>query len=263
MPHRGQREANRLGQDRDERRRQLIDVAKPFWEAEAEIARRFFRGRPTEEQYARCLRAAVYKELNPAIGYGPTAGYANGLHMEFAGIVERFRDLDDGGDRRDMLAALRTMTEEFEHYVVLAEALELLLGRKLGPDDPQQLPEDRKLNEMRRRHVESGDACLKAAMGLTEGGGASMFREASRLTGGALERRLADAMKLIHRDEEHHYLDAADAAAAAVRSPADLMRMKRALREVSIQRVRMRNEMFSWPMREAEIEALIAGNRLD
>ena len=140
--------------------------------------------------------------------------------------------------------------------------LEFVLGRELTPDDPVQLPEDRKLNDMRRRYVDSGDPCLAAAMGLTEGGGSSTFREASKLTGGEIEERLAAAMKVIHRDEEHHYLDAASAAARAVSSPDDLVRMKHALHEVSVQRVRMRNEMFSEPMSAREIDRLIADNPL-
>ncbi len=240
----------------------LIAVAKPFWDAEAEITRRFFGGRPSREAYLRYLRAAVYKELNPVIGYGPTDGFANGLHMEFNTLVAGFDGLDRGVRRRDMLARLEMMTEEFEHYVVLAEVLEFVLGRALTPDDPVQLPEDRKLNDMRRRHVESGDPCLAAAMGLTEGGGSSTFREASKLTGGEIEERLAAAMRVIHRDEEHHYLDAASAAARAVGSPDDLNRMKHALHEVSVQRVRMRNEMFSEPMSAREIDRLIADNPL-
>ena len=121
---------------------------------------------------------------------------------------------------------------------------------------------DQKLNDMRRGYVESDDPCLAAVMGLTEGGGSSTFREASKLTGGEIEERLAAAMTVIHRDEENHYLDAAAAAAAAVRSGDDLHRMKRALLEVSIQRVRMRNEMFSEPMNDAEIDRLVADNPL-
>ncbi len=241
---------------------ELIAVAKPFWDAEAEITRRFFAGKPSREHYLRYLKAAVYKELNPVIGYGATTGYANGLHMEFDSLVDRFNGLDRDVARRDMLARLEMMTEEFEHYVVLAEVLEFVLGRALTPDDPEQLPEDQKLNDMRRGYVESGDPCLTAVMGLTEGGGSSTFREASKLTGGEIEERLAAAMTVIHRDEENHYLDAAAAAAAAVRSGDDLDCMKRALLEVSIQRVRMRNEMFSEPMTDAEIDQLVADNPL-
>lgn len=241
---------------------ELIAVAKPFWDAEAEITRRFFAGNPSRDHYLRYLKAAVYKELNPVIGYGATTGYANGLHMEFDSLVDRFNGLDRDVARRDMLARLEMMTEEFEHYVVLAEVLEFVLGRALTPGDPEQLPGDQKLNDMRRGYVESGDPCLAAVMGLTEGGGSSTFREASKLTGGEIEERLAAAMTVIHRDEENHYLDAAAAAAAAVRSGDDLDRMKRALLEISIQRVRMRNEMFSEPMSGAEIDQLVADHPL-
>ena len=181
---------------------ELIAVAKPFWDAEAEITRRFFSGKPSREQYLKYLKAAVYKELNPVIGYGETTGYANGLHMEFDTLVGRFSDLDRSVARRDMLARLEMMTEEFEHYVVLAEVLEFVVGRPLTPEDPEQLPEDRKLNDMRRGYVESGDPGLVAVMGLTEGGGSSTFREASKLTGGEIEERLGAAMKIINRDEE-------------------------------------------------------------
>ncbi len=240
----------------------LIAVAKPFWDAEAEITRRFFAGPPSREAYIRYLGSAVYKELNPTIGYGATDGYANALHMEFCDIVEGFRGLGTGGDRRAMLASLKMMTEEFEHYVVLAEVLEFILGRPLTDGDVGQLPEDRELNDMRRAYVESGDPCLVAAMGLTEGGGASTFREASKLSGGEIEERLAAAMKIIHTDEKDHYEDAAVAAAQAVESAEDLERMKRAVHEVSIQRVRMRNEQFDFQMTDREVEALIAENRI-
>ncbi len=240
----------------------LIAAAKPFWDAEAEITRRFFARPPSRDDYIRYLRSAVYKELNPVIGYGPTDGFANGLHMEFCEIVERFRGLDDDVDRRDVLAALRMMTEEFEHYVVLAEVLEFVLGRKLERGDARQLPEDRTLNEMRRRYMESGDPCLMAAMRLTEGGGASTFREASKLSGGALEEKLAGAMKIIHDDEKDHYEDAAADAAETVRTAEDLARMRRAIREVSIQRVLMRNEQFGFPMNGDEIDSLTAENPL-
>ena len=242
-------------------RQELIDAAMPFWDAEADVTRRFFSGKPSRDQYVKYLSAAVYKELNPVIGYGPTEGYANGLHMEFQGLVDRFKQLDRGITRRNFLARLEMMTEEFEHYVVVAEVLEFILGRPLTPDDAVQLPEDAKLNEMRRVNMDSGDPCLVAAMEMTEGGGASAFREASRLSGGEIEDRLAAAMKVIHRDEENHYLNAAREAAEVIGSEDDFDRMKRALIDISIQRVRMRNEMFSHPMSEAEMTELIARNR--
>lgn len=237
----------------------LIAAAAPYWEAEAALSRRFFAGPPTREAWIRFLRAAVYKELNPVIGYGSTQGYANGLHMEFAQLIGRFAELDRGLDRRAFHAALKQMTEEFNHYLVLAEVLEFVLGRALTPEDPVQLPEDRKLNEMRRRYVASGDAPVRAAMMLTEGGGARLFAEAAKLSGGPIEERLAAAMAVITADEAHHVEDAAAAAAAVIGSEEDFARARAALVEVSLQRVRMRFEMCAEPMPWTEVERLVAG----
>jgi len=248
--------------DTDRYVEELIAVARPFWDAEAEVARRFCAGKPSREDWVRYLRAAIYKELNPSIGYGSTAGYANALHMEFAEVCAMFPQLDRGIDRREIYARMHVMTEEFNHYLVLAEVLEYLLGRDLTPDDPVQLPEDKILNGMRRRYVESGDAGLKAVMGLTEGGGSSTFREMSRLSGGPFEELLAAAMKVIYVDEKDHYSRAAKEAAAAVGGSDDLARMKKALHEVSVQRVRMRSEMLAWALPAAEIDALAKANPL-
>jgi hypothetical protein len=70
-------------------------------------------------------------------------------------------------------------------------------------------------------------------------------------------------MKLIHVDEKDHYQEAAREAARLVRSRADLARMKKALAEVSRQRVEMRYEMFSAPIPRAELERLIADGAPD
>jgi hypothetical protein len=248
--------------DTDRHVNELIAVARPFWDAEAEVARRFCAGSPSREDWVCYLRAAIYKELNPSIGYGSTAGFANALHKEFVEVAAMFPRLDRDIDRREVYARMHVMTEEFNHYLVLADVLEYLLGRNLTPDDPQQLPEDKILNEMRRRYMESGDPCLRAVMGLTEGGGSSTFREMSKLSGGPFEELLAAAMKVIYVDEKDHYSRAAKEAAECVGSPDDLARMKKALYEVSVQRVRMRSEMLAWAMPAAEIDALAKANPL-
>ena len=44
---------------------ELIAVAKPFWDAEAEITRRFFAGKPSREDYLRyrCRVGAFFPRL--------------------------------------------------------------------------------------------------------------------------------------------------------------------------------------------------------
>jgi hypothetical protein len=61
-------------------------------------------------------------------------------------------------------------------------------------------------------------------------------------------------MEVIYQDEKNHYKEAAREAAQAVESPQDLQRMKRAIREISHQRVYMRNEMFREPLTSQEIK---------
>lgn len=241
--------------------KELIDTARPYWAAESEIPRRFAQKKPKREDYVTYLRSAVYKELNPAIGYAPPKGYACNLHEEFARLVDLFPKLHAGADRHAVYQRLHMMTEEFNHYLVLADVFEFALGRPITDADIRQMPEDKKLNDMRRHYMEAGDARLRAAMGLTEGGGSSTFRVLSEMKGGDIEERLAAAMKVIYTDEKNHYEEAAHEAAALVRSPDDLERMKTAIREVSLQRVKMRYEQFNAPMPWAEVEKIIADAR--
>lgn len=235
----------------------LVDLATPYWETEAELTRRFFASNPSKEIWTRYLKAAVYKELNPVIGYGPTQGFACGLHMEFSKLVDRFEGVDDGLDRRQFHGRLEQMIEEFMHYTVLAEVLEDVLGRPLTREDPVQLREDDKLNRMRHRYVNSDNNAVRSVMELTEGGGTATFREGAKLTGGAFETRLAAAFKVIADDEDGHVGHAADDLRVVISTAADFEAAKTALLEVSMQRLHMRNEMFSDPMSRAELDAYL------
>lgn len=231
----------------------LIDTAYPYWEAEAEIARRFFAS-ATDDDHVFYLRAQLWKELNPV------DGYFNGLHRELADLVEKFPRVDKDIDRHDYHFLLMQLTQEFNHYVVLADIFEHLVGRPISPDDTVQLPEEKKLGDMRRGYVDGGSELDRAAVALTEGGGARLFREGAKLSGSTVNDMTAHAMKIIYDDEEDHYQEQAKAAVKLIKSDADLKRMQDAVKAISRQRVNMRNEMFREPMTEAEIENFIADN---
>jgi hypothetical protein len=233
---------------------QLIATALPYWEAEGEIARRFF-ARAGRDDHIFYLRAQLWKELNPV------DGYFNGLHRELARLVEMFPRVGKDIDRHDFHYLLMQLTQEFNHFVVLADILEFLLGRKIRPADLIQLPEEKRLGDLRRRLVKSGNPVARAAVGLTEGGGARLFRAGARLKGSKLNRMTAAAMRVIYDDEKDHYAEAAKEAARAVKTKRDLAAMKQALAAVSAQRVAMRNEMFRAPMTKAEIARFIARKR--
>jgi hypothetical protein len=226
---------------------ELIATAHPYWEVEATIVRRFFASKPSHEDHIFWLKAQLWKELHPV------DGYFTGLQKELHDLAARFPDIDKTIGRRKYHALLEQLTQEFNHYVLMADVLEYLLGHPVSADDTFQLPEEKKLGDLRRGYTHSGSSAERAAVLVTEGGGARMFREGRKLKGGRLEKMIAAAMETIYRDEKNHYKEAAREAARAVRSKSDLARMKKAIHAVSRQRVYMRNEMFKEPLEREEI----------
>ena len=233
---------------------ELIATALPYWETEATIVRQFFRTKPTREEHIFWLKAQLWKELHPV------DGYFTGLHKELNNLAASFPEIDKTIERHRYHSLLVQLTQEFNHYVLMADVLEYLLGHPVSAKDTFQLPQEKKLGDIRRGYANSGSAVDKAAVLVTEGGGARMFREARKLTGGRLERMIARAMEVVYQDEKNHYKEATREAARAVRNKQDLARMKKAVQQVSLQRVYMRNEMFKEPLTSSEIERCLAAH---
>ena len=230
---------------------ELIRTALPYWEAEATIVRRFFKSKPTREDHIFWLKAQLWKELHPV------DGYFTGLQRELNLLVASFPEIDKTIERHQYHLLLEQLTQEFNHYVLMADVLEYLLGHRISADDTFQLPQEKKLGDVRRAYANSGSAVDKAAVLVTEGGGARMFREGRKLKGGRLERMIASAMEVVYQDEKNHYKEAAREAARALQNERDLARMKKAVHEVSLQRVYMRNEMFKEPLTSDEIKSCL------
>ncbi|MGH7873761.1 MAG: hypothetical protein ACREQO_16275 [Candidatus Binatia bacterium] len=234
---------------------QLIGTALPYWETEATIVRRFFKSKPTREDHIFWLKAQLWKELHPV------DGYFTGLQKELSHLVASFPEIDKTIERHQYHSQLEQLTQEFNHYVLMADVLEYLLGHPVSAADTFQLPQEKKLGDLRRDYANSGSAIDKAAVLVTEGGGARMFREGKKLKGGRLERMIAGAMEVVYRDEKNHYREAAREAAGAVKTKQDLARMKKAVQEVSLQRIYMRNEMFKEPLTSDEIKNCLASHK--
>ncbi len=232
---------------------ELLNAALPYWEAEAEIAKRFFSANPSKEDHVFWLQAQIWKELHPV------DGYFNGIHKELTNLAEMFPRIDKDVERHHFGFLLQQMLEEFNHYVLFADILEEVTRRKIDVDtDPVQLPEENRLQEVRRRYVTSGSAIDKSAVLFTEGGGAALFREGANVKGGKLEEMIAAAMKIIYDDEKDHFREGARESAELISTRADAERMKATIRDVSRQRVAMRLEMFRNPMTQSEADAFIA-----
>lgn len=229
----------------------LVDVAWPYWECEGEIAKRYYAD-ATNEDHAFYLKAQLWKELHPV------DGFFNGLHRELKELVDRFPEVDKSIDRHEYHFLLTQLTEEFNHYVMLADIFEHVMGRPIAADDTVQLPEEKKLGDLRRGYVD--DDLTRAAVGFTEGGGARLFREGAKLSGSKVNGMTAKAMEIIYDDEKDHYAEQAKICVELIKTDDDLARMKDAIRDISAQRVAMRAEMFPGAMTDAEIDAFIAEN---
>ena len=235
--------------------REIIATALPYWEAEATIVRQFFRSKPSRQDHIFWLKAQLWKELHPV------DGYFTGLQKELNHLAASFPEIDKTISRHRYHAFLEQLTQEFNHYVLMADVLEHLLGHPVSAEDTFQLPQEKKLGDIRRAYATSGSAVDKAAVLVTEGGGARMFREGRKLKGGRLERMIAGAMEVVYQDEKSHYKEAAREATRAVRNKQDLARMKEAICEVSLQRIYMRNEMFKEPLTDDEIKRRLLSHR--
>ena len=229
----------------------LVDVAWPYWECEGEIARRYSQD-ATEDDHAFYLRAQLWKELHPV------DGFFNGLHRELKELVDRFPEIDKSIDRHEYHFLLTQLTEEFNHYVMLADILEHVMGRPIAAEDTVQLQEEKKLGDLRRSYV--NDELTRAAVGFTEGGGARLFREGAKLSGSTVNDMTAKAMNIIYEDEKDHYAEQAKICVNLINTEEQLTRMKDAIQDISAQRVAMRAEMFPGAMTDAEIKTFIEVN---
>ncbi|MGH7770553.1 MAG: hypothetical protein ACREQP_24130, partial [Candidatus Binatia bacterium] len=77
-----------------------------------------------------------------------------------------------------------------------------------------------------------------------------------RLKKGAIERKIAAAFREIHRDEVDHKNAGARSLAQLVRRGEDFDRAAEIIRQVSSQRLRMRNEQFGFPLSERKLREL-------
>ena len=97
---------------------ELIATALPYWEAEAAIVRRFFGSKPTREDHIFWLKAQLWKELHPV------DGYFTGLQKELNNLVADFPEIDKTIDRHRYHSLLEQLTQEFNHYVLMADVLD-------------------------------------------------------------------------------------------------------------------------------------------
>ncbi len=247
--------------------RELNEILACFAAGEAEVVRAYFACEHTPTEHVDLLRRQMGREVF-CVAW---------LHR----AARMGENLERSVERHAFAALLEQIAEEVEHYTVLADLAEWVLGRKLTAEeareyevyaaiDPElplerhynpRLPEaNRMLDVLYRFRNEYRSEFSDEVMRLTEGGGGGSFTEASRLRGDEFRERFAKVMGRIVEDEvEHGPLRVRGFARNWVRDEADLELAKRLLREFMTQHLRVRNEIYGYPLSAERLAAIDRG----
>jgi hypothetical protein len=239
--------------------KQLTKLARAYRAAEEAIVGAFFAKPRKRLDHLRWLRAQAFKEYSA-------------IKPIFSAVAKLYPEVDRQIDRRQFEELTEKLADETKHARLVMDLLQELTGKRVTFTDLLWLPEDRKLAKIRARYSKSlatllhGNGAIKAkeirrqdealeraAITLAEGGGGALYEVCSRLKKSGVEGKMARVFREILRDEMGHKESGARELAAVVRTKAGFERAARIIREVSSQRLRMRNEQFGFPMTENEI----------
>ena len=246
----------------DQRRRELAggmtDLARRFWAGEAEICRAFWSVPRTTEEQAHWLRLQVYKEM---FGSG-LSGHPDGIIRGFIEKLSESLPHAQTKEQRDEFERdVRVLGEEFNHYRLFADILEDATGEPVRLEKLRgwQLPEDAKLQRVRQSAREDRGRVGEAAIGFTEGGGASFFAEGRRIGGDPLSDAIAAACAVVFGDETEHGEHGATEFAHNLHTEEEWAEAREIVVAICQQRLRMRYEMFGLPIDEARIAEVTEG----
>lgn len=242
----------------------LRGIVEKYSAGEAEVVRAYFARPHTDEDHIEVLLKQMGREIQGRRALGPA-------------LESMAADLERGVDRHDYAEHLRHSAEEAHHYVLLADIVDWLAGRKLEADrlleyevfpasesatyNPK-LPEARRNQEVgREMSAALGRDRARELMHLAEGGGGGAFVECSRLHGDEFRDRLGAAMRIITEDELGHGPGRIDGYAREwVHSDAALAQDARWLEAFMLAHLRVRNEIWGYPLDDERIAAIQAGD---
>lgn len=242
--------------DETERRRlggDQLRFASRWWAGESEVARTFFSQPHSKQEHLRWLRHQAYKELQPR---------SDGLILR---LVEKlgaeYPALEHGVDRSSYLRTMQFLLEEFRHYVLFADVIDAITGEKLTTEElvAYELPEERKLREIRESSFVRWGDLARSASSFCEGGGASIFYEGMQATGDPLSKMISAACESVYRDEMDHAHHGVEDLVRVAQTESDWEAARSLIEQISRQRLRMRNEQFGFPVTEERVEEIGRG----
>ena len=140
---------------------------------------------------------------------------------------------------------------------------DLFNGDPTAPNNQEQAKLSQLYTEQEQRPEPWADLVKhNSGYGILEGGGCGMFYAASLVSGSEVNERVAKAFQIVLDDERGHGLPAILEVDKFITTEEQLEDVKEMLRVRGAQRLRFRNEQFSYPVSEARI-AEIADGKID
>ena len=242
----------------------LVNVNAPLWAGEAEVFRTYWewdgRSRATDRFW---LARQAYKEL------------FDGFVPRFDALGRVWADMERTASRAEVLELSKSAYEELAHYCAFADAYDLIRDDDVVLDvevvKAFDWPENAALAELRARHVRDHGELGRRAHAFTEGGYCTLYSEGCGLRGrGGVDDVIAAACAVVYDDEWEHMLHGIVGLDEDQRADNDNDSNDRGagawalLAELSVEqmrvRIRMRNAQFGFPLSDARIAAIEAGD---
>jgi hypothetical protein len=241
----------------------LVSLAAPLWAGEAEVVRTYLAS-PTRTPAGDALWLArqCFKEF---WGSGVSKYDRGGVYLGvMKKLVAEVAAIDVTVDRHEILGVLDGVKAEFTHYCAFADAYDAIRPagtKRLNPEALESWPEEDKLTALRYRHQEQHGAIGMRACKFTEGGYCTLFTEGMARQGkGGFDDQIAAACARVYEDEFDHMLAGIAGIDKEGLGETDWRLLGSLVVEQMQQRIRMRNQQFSFPLSEARIAAIYQGD---
>jgi hypothetical protein len=244
-----------------------MEIVTRYAAAEAEVVRAFFSQPHTPEEYLDVVLRQAGREAHPA--------------LQMTRALRMLDEMERTIDRHELRHQMEHMADEIKHYTLMADLAEELVGHKLPREellkywvfalyDPM-LPRERMYNDLlpeanaaldfnRRLIEEFGWERGRPLTRLAEGGGGGAFVEATLHHADHFQQRFGETMGEIYKDEVGHGPGQIhDYAWTRIQSAEQLEGEERWLTEFLQHHLRIRNEIFRYPLSKERMEAIDRG----
>lgn len=228
--------------------REIEGIFTRYWGGHFEVVTTFFSRPRPRAQLVGWLDVQLYKEIHV-------------LPRKAQALIDMYEKLDAEVERAEYEAEAYELADEVQHYRLLADIRELVTGARLKATEAKPTPEQLRLEEVRRKYSPGSSPLVGAVSGFSPGGGVAFAAAGAMIDGGPIERLLAEAFKIIYRQEHVHYHQRRLVfdRLAEESNPSEYRAALEYARELARQHFILRNESFSYPLGPERIKEIDTG----